>query len=274
MGSAARSQVAENGEKSITQGRRLASSWQRYDDAAGAQIRRAKAVAARADRRAGSLPVPVQRAVVPGSLGTVLSPLTPIGKRPRRSSRRPGKARPACRGGPGVCVSNRRQISDRERLPYRRQRRAPTGVEKKRRELDPATVLTVAVRFPRYARSNRARGPSKSPRTSPWAYRAGTVKESGGNRWTICAVVEIVTRNEPAPNGAVAQLPHLHVCQLCHNPRVRMAERHSHAPPKCRGQPAGCPLAGPFLRAGIQVALTTSAGAFRNTQDASTQRKA
>ena len=34
------------------------------------------------------------------------------------------------------------------------------------------------------------------PKNQPWGYRAGTVKDSGGNRWTICAVVEIVSHDE------------------------------------------------------------------------------
>jgi uncharacterized glyoxalase superfamily protein PhnB len=36
----------------------------------------------------------------------------------------------------------------------------------------------------------------EEPKNQPWGYRAATVKDSGGNRWTICAVVEIVTRDE------------------------------------------------------------------------------
>jgi uncharacterized glyoxalase superfamily protein PhnB len=36
----------------------------------------------------------------------------------------------------------------------------------------------------------------EAPKNMPWRYRAATVKDPGGNRWTICAVVEIVTREE------------------------------------------------------------------------------
>ena len=36
----------------------------------------------------------------------------------------------------------------------------------------------------------------EEPKNQPWGYRAASVKDSGGNRWTICAVVEIVTRDE------------------------------------------------------------------------------
>jgi PhnB protein len=34
------------------------------------------------------------------------------------------------------------------------------------------------------------------PQNQPWGYRAATVKDLGGNRWTICAVIEVVTREE------------------------------------------------------------------------------
>lgn len=34
------------------------------------------------------------------------------------------------------------------------------------------------------------------PKNQPWGYRAASVRDSGGNRWSICAVVEIVTREE------------------------------------------------------------------------------
>src|SRR5262245_32176477 len=36
----------------------------------------------------------------------------------------------------------------------------------------------------------------EEPKNQPWGYRAGSLKDSGGNRWTICAIVEIVTREE------------------------------------------------------------------------------
>jgi PhnB protein len=34
------------------------------------------------------------------------------------------------------------------------------------------------------------------PKDQPWGYRAASVKDVGGNRWTICAVVEVVEREE------------------------------------------------------------------------------
>jgi PhnB protein len=34
------------------------------------------------------------------------------------------------------------------------------------------------------------------PKNQPWGYRSATIKDAGGNRWSICAVVEIVSRDE------------------------------------------------------------------------------
>jgi PhnB protein len=34
------------------------------------------------------------------------------------------------------------------------------------------------------------------PKDQPWGYRAASVKDAGGNRWTLCAVVEVVEREE------------------------------------------------------------------------------
>ncbi len=34
------------------------------------------------------------------------------------------------------------------------------------------------------------------PEVQPWGYRSACVKDAGGNRWTICAIVEIVTKEE------------------------------------------------------------------------------
>ena len=36
----------------------------------------------------------------------------------------------------------------------------------------------------------------EEPKNQPWGYRSATVKDSGGNRWSICAIVELVTRDE------------------------------------------------------------------------------
>lgn len=36
----------------------------------------------------------------------------------------------------------------------------------------------------------------EEPKNQPWGYRAATIKDPGGNRWTICAVIEIVTTEE------------------------------------------------------------------------------
>jgi len=35
-----------------------------------------------------------------------------------------------------------------------------------------------------------------APAQQPWGYRAASVKDPGGSRWTICSVVEIVSREE------------------------------------------------------------------------------
>jgi PhnB protein len=34
------------------------------------------------------------------------------------------------------------------------------------------------------------------PKDQPWGYRSATVKDSGGNRWSISAVIEVVSRDE------------------------------------------------------------------------------
>lgn len=34
------------------------------------------------------------------------------------------------------------------------------------------------------------------PETKPWGYRAACVADSGGNRWTICAIVEELTHDQ------------------------------------------------------------------------------
>jgi PhnB protein len=48
-----------------------------------------------------------------------------------------------------------------------------------------------------YARALEAGATSiNAPTDQPWGYRAACVRDSGGNRWTICAVTEIVSREE------------------------------------------------------------------------------
>jgi uncharacterized glyoxalase superfamily protein PhnB len=34
------------------------------------------------------------------------------------------------------------------------------------------------------------------PQTQPWGYRSACVTDAGGNRWTICAIVEELTHDE------------------------------------------------------------------------------
>lgn len=36
----------------------------------------------------------------------------------------------------------------------------------------------------------------EAPTNQPWGYRAGRVQDPGGNRWSICAVIEVVSREE------------------------------------------------------------------------------
>lgn len=48
-----------------------------------------------------------------------------------------------------------------------------------------------------YQRALQAGGTSLGePENQPWGYRAGRVKDPGGNRWSICAVIEVVSREE------------------------------------------------------------------------------
>lgn len=36
----------------------------------------------------------------------------------------------------------------------------------------------------------------QAPKTQPWGYRSACVSDAGGNRWTICAIVEQLTHDE------------------------------------------------------------------------------
>jgi len=48
-----------------------------------------------------------------------------------------------------------------------------------------------------YARALAAGASStEEPSDRPWGYRSATVKDAGGNRWSICAVTEVVSREE------------------------------------------------------------------------------
>jgi PhnB protein len=48
-----------------------------------------------------------------------------------------------------------------------------------------------------FARAIQAGATSEAePKTQLYGYRSGTVRDAGGNRWTICAVVELVTKEE------------------------------------------------------------------------------
>lgn len=48
-----------------------------------------------------------------------------------------------------------------------------------------------------YRRALQAGGASLGePENQPWGYRAARVKDPGGNRWSICAVIEVVSREE------------------------------------------------------------------------------
>ena len=48
-----------------------------------------------------------------------------------------------------------------------------------------------------YERAVSAGGISlEGPKDQPWGYRSACVADVGGNRWTICAIVEELTRDE------------------------------------------------------------------------------
>ena len=40
--------------------------------------------------------------------------------------------------------------------------------------------------------------PESKPEDHPWGYRSGAVKDPGGNRWSICAIIEVVSNEEVA----------------------------------------------------------------------------
>jgi PhnB protein len=65
---------------------------------------------------------------------------------------------------------------------------------------DAAAVETV------YRRALEAGGKTVTePTTQPWGYRAACVADSGGNRWTVCAIVEEVSHDEIVRRMQAAQ---------------------------------------------------------------------
>lgn len=38
--------------------------------------------------------------------------------------------------------------------------------------------------------------PLEAPHDQAWGYRTGSVKDPVGNRWSICAIIEVVSREE------------------------------------------------------------------------------
>ena len=61
-----------------------------------------------------------------------------------------------------------------------------------------------------YRKAIKAGATSMSePTTQPWGYRSACVRDSGGNRWTICAIIEELTHDEimrrmqDGPGGAL-----------------------------------------------------------------------
>jgi PhnB protein len=58
--------------------------------------------------------------------------------------------------------------------------------------VDDATAVEAA-----YRRALEAGARSvTAPATQPWGYRSACVTDAGGNRWTICAIVEQVSHDE------------------------------------------------------------------------------